>query len=192
MNDSKKTDSNKRNNRRRRYNNKNRGQNKKTEAKSSNNSSGNNKNRRKFSKNRRPKSLTPSRIVQKYENLLEQYVQARRKFFEVFGRGSTKQVDKVERNYDNALRNLRNFEFDLKEDWQKDVLNQKINGYPEDRQYSSEHNLTPKGDEISHVGDFEDPHLLPTQKASNWAEDTEESIGTMEDYQHYKDNVVKH
>ncbi len=62
----------------------------------------------------------------------------------------------------------------------------KIDGYPEDRQYSREHKLEPKGDEVSFVGEFPDPHLLPGQKATDWSKDTEESEGTIEDYNKYK------
>lgn len=58
-------------------------------------------NNRKFSgskgKSRRPKTLTPARVIQKYQNLLEQYLIARKKFFEIFGRGKEKQIDKVEK-----------------------------------------------------------------------------------------------
>lgn len=199
-----------RNNNRRRYNNKNKNNNKnksgnisasanktgpnnnpKPNSKSASNPNKTNQsNKKKFSKNRRPKTLTPSRIIQKYDNLMEQYIIARNKFFNIFGRNSTKQLSKVEKNYHTSLHNLRKFELELKEDWQRDVLNNKVNGLPEDRQYSTEHGLEPKGEQVSHVGEFEDPHLLPTQKATNWAEDTEESEGTMEDYKRYKDGYL--
>jgi len=149
-----------------------------------------NPNKKKFSKNRRPKSLTPSRILQKYENLQEQYIQARSKFFELFGRGKEKQLEKVEKNYHTSLENLRKFETGLNEDWQKEVLDQKINAYPEDRQYTTEHNIAPVGDTVAHTGEFEDPHLLATQKNHQWTEDKEESTGTIEDYQRYKDGYI--
>ncbi len=137
-------------------------------------------------RNRRPKSLTPSRILQKYDNLLEQYLIARRKFFELFGRANPKQLGKADQNYKMALEALRKFEANLKEDWQIEVLKQKINSNPEDRQFTSEHNLEPKGDEVSFVGEFEDPHLLDTQKSHSWAEDSDETSGSMEDYYAYK------
>ena len=159
----------------------------------------NNKNRRPFNKNRRfnnkknsgnksnrrPKSLTPNKILSKYDNLLEQYVIARRKFFELFGRGSDKQIDKVKRNYDTSLNNLRDYEKKL-EDWQKEILDKKTNSLPEDRQYSTTHNLGSEGDSVAFIGEFEDPHLLPTQKETNWSQDSEESEGSMDDYYNYK------
>ena len=146
----------------------------------------NNKKRLSHSKNRRPKNLTPSRILQKYDNLMEQYITARKKYYDMHGRANPKQFEKIEKNYRTALSNLRSFETDLKEDWQKEVLKSKIDGLPPDRQYTTDHNIEPKGDEVSFVGEFEDPHLLPIQKEHQWSEDTEESSGSIEDYNAYK------
>ena len=144
--------------------------------------------RKRFSqnKNRRPKSLTPARITQKYDNLMEQYITARRKYFELHGRSNTKQLGKIEKNYQLALKNLRAFESELKEDWQKEVLHNKIDGLPLDRQYTSDNNIEPVGDVVAFVGEFEDPHLLPIQKEHQWTEDTEESSGSIDDYNTYK------
>ena len=146
----------------------------------------NNKRRNSQSKNRRPKSLTPSRILQKYDNLMEQYLTGRKKYFDMHGRANPKQFEKIEKNYRTALANLRKFETDLKEDWQKEILKSKIDGLPADRQYTTDHNIEPVGDEVSFVGEFEDPHLLVTQKEHQWTEDTEESSGSIEDYNTYK------
>ena len=154
-------------------------------------SGGSNKRRNQNNRNRRPKSLTPARILQKYDNLLDQYIVARKKFFDLFGRNNQKQLPKVEKNYQNSLKSLREFEVKL-EDWQREVLDKKINAYAEDREFSKNHDLKPEGDIVSFTGEFEDPHLLATQKAaqesSQWSKDTEESQGTIEDYQKYKDS----
>ena len=136
-------------------------------------------------RNRRPKSLSPIRILQKYDNLMEQYIVARKKFFELFGRANGKQLDKAQSNYDKTLRDLRNFESGLK-DWQKEVLQKKVDMYPMDLHYSSLNSIEPKAEMVPFSGEFEDPHLLPTQKAEDWQADTEESVGTMDDYYHYK------
>ena len=94
----------------------------------------------------------------------------------------------MKRNYDNALKNLRDFEVKL-EDWQKEILNKKIDGYPHDREYTTNNGIEPVGDQVSFVGEFEDPHLLEVQK-TDWSGDTEESTGTMEDYEKYKATQV--
>lgn len=137
-------------------------------------------------KNRRPKKLTPSRVIAKYQNCLEQYLTARRKYFDVHGHKNDQQVEKAKRVYAQALKALRDFENGLEEDWQKEVLRDFLAAYPEDRQFSSEHNLEPTGDSVSFVGEFEDPHLLPVQKSQAWAEDNEDSQGTIADYYAYK------
>lgn len=166
---------NKKNNHRRRNNNRNR----------NNNNNTNNDNRRSQNKNRRPKSLTPARIIQKYDNLMEQHIIARKKYFELHARLKGKQLDKIEHNLNRTLHDLRNFEKGLK-DWQREVLDQKINAYKEDRQYSSTHDLKPVGDDVAFTGEFEDPHLLSTQVQADYSEDTEESSGSMDDYYAYK------
>lgn len=136
------------------------------------------------SKNRRPKSLSPGRLLQKYDNLLEQHLVARRKYFEMFGRSSDKQLEKLASNLERTLSELRAFESNA-QPWQMEILHKKINPYPLDTQYSSEHQLTPV-EYVPFDGDYEDPHLLDTQKAKEWTQDTEESSGTMEDYYNYK------
>lgn len=136
-------------------------------------------------KNRRPKALTPTRLLQKYDNLLEQYLITRKKYNDIYGRGKDKQLEKVYKNYQHALKCLRDFENGLL-DWQKEVLKVKIDAYPADRQFTTEHNIEPKGDEVSFVGEFEDPHLLSTQKEHEWTTDSEETQGTIDDYYQYK------
>lgn len=141
-----------------------------------------------INRNRRPKSLTPARILQKYDNLLDQHIVARRKFYEMHGRAQGRQLDKIESNFEKTLEALRSFERSLK-DWQRDVLKQKIDAYPEDRQFSQTHGLEAKGDDVAFSGEFEDPHLLPFQKESDFSGDTEESVGTIEDYKRYKEQA---
>lgn len=175
--------SNNKNNNRRRRNPNNKGGNR---GPKHNNNKGNFKGKRNNNnRNRRPKSLTPSRILQKYENLMEQHIIARKKYFEVFGRITGKQFAKVENNFNRTLKAIVDYKNSLK-DWQKEVLDKKLDFYPEDRQYSTTHELEPVGDQVEFEGTFEDPHLLPTQKDHQWSNDTEESSGTMEDYKAYK------
>ncbi len=147
--------------------------------------SGGYKGKRNSNRNRRPKSLTPSRVLQKYENLMEQHAIARKKYFEVFGRITGKQFDKVQQNFNKTLKAIVDYKNSLK-DWQKEVLDKKLDFYPPDRQYTTTHELEPVGDEVPFEGDFEDPHLLVTQKEHEWSNDKEESSGTYDDYKAYK------
>ena len=174
------------NKKRRNNNNRNRNRNNKHNNRNNGNSgAGGYKSKRQGNRNRRPKSLTPSRILQKYENLMEQHAIARKKYFEMYGRVEGKQLNRVEHNFQKTLVAIKEFVDSLK-DWQKEVLDKKLNFYPEDRQYSSTHDLEPVGDQVDFEGEFEDPHLLETQKNHEWSNDTEQSEGTMDDYNKYK------
>lgn len=176
----------KRNNRNRRYKKKPKNPTGQSAApQSASSSSGANKKRR--NNNRKSKPLTAGKMLLKYENLMEQYILARRKFYDLFGREKKeKQLDKAKRNYNKSLEDLRGFETKLSEP-HKEILDKKINAYPEDRHYTTSNNIEPVGDIVAFTGNFEDPHLLNTQKSENWAADTEESSGTIEDYQRYKE-----
>lgn len=159
-------------------------------AKASQQASSGTPKKRRNNANRKPKALTPAKVLMKYDNLMEQYILMRKKFFDLFGREKKeKQLEKVKRNYEKSLQDLRSYESRLN-DWQKEVLDKKINAYPEDRHYTSTNNIEPVGDIVAFTGEFEDPHLLPTQKAENWAADTEESSGTIEDYEKYKSERI--
>lgn len=172
------------NNNKKRKNNYNRNRNKNRNNKHNNQNAGG-KPKRYGNRNRRPKSLTPNRILQKYENLMEQHAIARKKYFEMHGRIAGKQLQKVENNFTKTLVAIKDFVEGLK-DWQKEILDKKLNFYPEDRQFSTTHELEPVGDKVDFDGEFEDPHLLETQKNHQWSNDTEESSGSMEDYNKYK------
>jgi hypothetical protein len=129
------------------------------------------------------KVLSPTRVLQKYDNLLDQHLVARKKYYEMFGRTEGEQRKKLERVFFKSIEELRNFELGL-EDWQKKTLEQKTEMYPKDTFISSTYGEKPI--EVAHTGEFEDPHFLPTQRQAHYEGDTEESIGTIEDYKKYK------
>ena len=137
------------------------------------------------SRNRRPKTLTPIRIHQKYDNLLEQHLIARKKFYEMHGRLTGKQLEKVKYNYHKTMKSLYEYEKTLPKDWQKDVLKTKLDFYPQDRQFTTTHELEPVG-ELEEVDESFDIHLIPIQTTHAWSEDTEKSSGTIDDYKAYK------
>lgn len=143
----------------------------------------NHKRKKRYNNNKKP--LTPEKIHAKYDNLLEQHLVARRKFFEVNGRGNSKQTEKARAHFYRSIEQLRNFEAKLK-DWQKEVLEKKTELYQPDLDFSMTHNL-PEHDQdhaLAILAD-NDPHILDSQKI-DFSHDTEESIGTMEDYERYK------
>lgn len=140
-------------------------------------------------KNRRPKALSPSKITQKYDNLLEQYLIARKKYYEMYARTKGQAYQKINNNYMRTLRAVFNFRGTLNE-WQQETLDKKIDRYPEDNQYTSTHNLPLTGEIEVIEGKEEDIHLKECQKLASYKDDTEETSGTIEDYKKYKESAT--
>ena len=132
---------------------------------------------------RRPPYL--DRAFEKYVNLLDQHLIARRKYFELFYRADHLQKAKLERHFYQTLFDVRDFEAKCTDEV-RDYLLKKTNGKSEDFIYSDNHQLEKIG-KVEVEGDrFEDPHLLQSQIKADFKDDTEESVGSMEDYLKYK------
>ncbi|MFG1498985.1 hypothetical protein ABMA70_02165 [Halobacteriovorax sp. XZX-3] len=160
-----------------------------TNKKPSNKSSNRNRRRRGPSKNRRPNPQHLSGedfVIVKYFNLLEQHIMARRKYFDNFERVGEKQREKLERNFIETQKTFLAFKERLKEEDLK-VFEEKFESLKMDLTYSSNHEL-PVGEVEPEVTEeeIEDPHYLQTQVEANYADDTEESVGSLEDYKAYK------
>ena len=132
---------------------------------------------------KRPPHL--DRAYEKYQNLLDQHLIARKKYFELFYRADTQQKAKLERNFYQTLYDLRDFEEKATAEI-KEFLLIKTNGRSEDYIYSENHALTKEGKLEVEGEKFEDPHLLPSQIRADFSEDTEESMGSLDDYKNYK------
>ena len=122
------------------------------------------------------------KLIQKYQNLLLQHHQARRRFFEAYNR--EKNQAKAEKQYLLCLKELRQFEQSLSA-WQEEQLMAHIDPYPPDTAYTKAH-PEEQAAEVSRVGEFADPHIIPCQKAALWPSGDEESVGTMDDYQKWQ------
>ena len=130
--------------------------------------------------------LTTNQVLVKYDNLLEQHLITRRKYFEYFNRVDYRQLKKLEYSFYDSVEHLRRFENNL-EPWQREVLEKrKTERYKLDLTYSNNRGWNPE--EIAKA-DFqpdenEDPHFKDTQKEAfeEYKDDTEESSGTYEDY----------
>ena len=132
---------------------------------------------------KRPPHL--DRAYEKYQNLLDQHLIARKKYFELFYRADMQQKAKLERNFYQTLYDLRDFEEKATAEI-KEFLLIKTNGRSEDYIYSENHALTKEGKLEVEGEKFEDPHLLPSQIRADFSEDTEESMGSLDDYKNYK------
>jgi hypothetical protein len=125
--------------------------------------------------------------VQKYLNLLEQHLTSRRKYFEDFDRDDGRHRKRLERNFFNTIEQLRAFESRL-DARQKEALLNHVERYRKDHTYSSNHEISPEAEAVEPEGDFPDPHFtaLQIEAFKLYAEDREESSGTMDDYEAYK------
>ena len=129
--------------------------------------------------------LNIERIYEKYLNLLEQHIIARRKYHDLFYRADPAQKNKLEKNFYNTLNDIRDFESKLAPDVMT-LFEKRNNGYQYDRTYTSNHAIPIEGDVVP--GDLPpaEPHLLRSQIAADYSEDIEESVGSADDYLKYK------
>lgn len=184
------TQQRKSNNNRRRPNN----NNGRPNANNNNRASGNNNNRPNNKNSRRPnmrrrrgngkKNINLDPLFKKYTSLLEEMIQARKKYFEQFYRADELKKEKIETNYLNKIAELTTF----KEGLSPEDLEKLIAMFPDqnlDITYSENHGLDASLSEVS-VKQIEDPHYLESQKQANFENDTEESVGSFEDYKAYK------
>jgi hypothetical protein len=125
------------------------------------------------------------RLIVKVENLRHANQEARRKYFELFDRADPRQKEKLERQFSQSAKVLRDFENSLNEQ-EKQLFKQHYDAYPMDLTYAQNHELDPKENPPSFEARYDDPHELESQKQANFKDDTEESIGSYEDYKSYK------
>jgi len=145
------------------------------------------------SRSRSGRVLTTNQVLVKYDNLLEQHLITRRKYYEYFNRVDERQLWKLEKNFFDSIEHLRRFEANL-EPWQREALEKrKTERYRLDLTYSNNRDWNPE--EIAKANfepdENEDPHFKESQKEAfeEYKEDTEESEGTYEDYLRLKGQV---
>ncbi|PIK15475.1 hypothetical protein [Halobacteriovorax sp. JY17] len=174
-------------NRNKRYRGKPKKKNPNAQSASGSNTSSNNNKKKKFTNRKGPKLPLEDQITLKYNNLLEQHLLARRKYFSLYHRADPKQKAKLERIYYNTIGKLREFERSLTGDKQE-IFQKHFNSLKEDHKYSFNHEISPEAEHVSHQGEFEDPHFLEIQKEARteFSNDEEESMGSIDDYKQYK------
>ncbi|MFA6238691.1 MAG: hypothetical protein WC635_15255 [Bacteriovorax sp.] len=132
-----------------------------------------------------PQGLNIERIYEKYLNLLDQHLIARRKYHDLFYRAEPSQKHKLERNFYNTLNDIREFENKLAPE-ARELFEKRNNGLKQDNIYTTNHELPLAGEEAPPPTEWADPHFLESQQLANYAEDKEESMGTADDYLKYK------
>jgi hypothetical protein len=135
-----------------------------------------------------PGGINLERIYEKYLNLLDQHLIARRKYHDLFYRADPAQKNKLERNFYNTLNDIRDFESKLAPE-ARTLFEKRNNGLRFDNIYTNNHEISVEGDVPPPETEWEDPHFLQSQKVANYVEDKEESVGTLDDYLKYKNLV---
>ncbi len=156
------------------------------DSKTSRSKHSNNRSRNEQSK---PEPLRAGNIFNAYFVQLKNYLKARNKFHSKFREKVDRRSKRYKDDYERSLGKLRKFQKDLKH-WQIDELNQHINILPADTQYSTEN----PGAEILDIKPEKVPffshHETEVQKSREAFSDTEETTGTMEDYEKYKSEIA--
>ena len=131
------------------------------------------------------KNFSLDKVYTRYNYLLELHNQARKKYFENIYQSNERIIFKLKNSYEQTLIDIQTF---LKEltDPQKAYLNEQLNMYPEDTIYSTNHDLNKKGDKPIDDYQVKDPHFLNSQRETDYSADTQESIGTLDDYNQIK------
>jgi hypothetical protein len=132
--------------------------------------------------------LNIERIYEKYLNLLDQHLIARRKYHDLFYRADYGQKNKLERNFYNSLNDIRDFESRLAPE-ARVLFEKRNNGLSLDNIYTSNHDIPAIGDTPPPETESADPHFLQSQKLADFAADKEESKGSYDDYLKYKNLV---
>lgn len=138
------------------------------------------------SRGRGGRALTSNQVLVKYDNLLEQHLITRRKYFEYFNRVDERQLKRLEKNFYASIEHLRRFEANL-EPWQREALEKrKTERYKLDLTYSNNRGWNPEEiiKQDFQPDEKEDPHFKDSQREAfeAYKDDTEESEGTFEDY----------
>lgn len=135
--------------------------------------------------NNSPMGINIERIYEKYLNLLDQHLIARRKYHDLFYRADPGQKNKLERNFYNTLNDIRDFESKLAPE-ARTLFEKRNNGLSPDNIYTTNHEIPVVGENPPPETEWTDPHYLQSQISANYADDKEESVGSIDDYLKYK------
>ena len=125
-------------------------------------------------------------LIKRYGKFLELHLAARKKHHDLFYKADPQQKIKLEKNYYQTLDNLRKFEETLKPE-DKELFRKNFKELDSDKTYSLNRNLPieseqhPLKEQQEDSAEIEDPHLLISQTQESFSNDTEESVGSIED-----------
>jgi hypothetical protein len=122
------------------------------------------------------------KLQKKYLLLVEALTQKRAKYFDEFHHHDPNRVAKLRKTFEKASKELFDFEQSLSPDQKTTLLHENSL----DQTYSTTNKESALGEQVPSDIKPLNPHLLKTQTEANFSDDTEESVGTMEDYRSYK------
>jgi hypothetical protein len=138
--------------------------------------------------NNGPTGINIERIYEKYLNLLDQHLIARRKYHDLFYRADPGQKNKLERNFYNTLNDIRDFESKLAPE-ARELFEKRNNGLSPDNIYTTNHEIPVTGENPPPETEWADPHFTYSQQQADYAGDKEESAGSLDDYLKYKNLI---
>ena len=145
-----------------------------------------NRRRRSNNRRRRPqRNLTPEeQFLRKYETFRKRHDDSRAEYFSLYHRVNDHKRRQLELKFFKAVEELREFEDGLTEEQNKLLDQYKFHNYKLDNTYSTNHEVS---EYSTYDGTIEDSMMLESQrKRESFKEDTEESVGSLEDYKNYK------
>ncbi len=128
--------------------------------------------------NKNYKKTGADKIQERYHALKEQYLRARKKYFDLFNR-TEGEARKSKEAFYRSLKQLREFE--------ERNPNKKENNM--DLTYSTNHSLATNNKKVD-ISKTENIHMLPSQKNHDYAHDKEDSKGTLDDYKRIKEKTL--
>jgi hypothetical protein len=130
-------------------------------------------------------------LLLQYDKLLDQHIDARKKYYEFYYRADRNRLLKLEEQFYISVQRLKKFERELRP-WQLEQLKKhRTEIYPPDNTFSQHHKEEPL-DAQNNDSKVQLPlgvnfHLTSIQHSRlSYKEDTEQSMGSMEDYIKYK------
>ena len=125
------------------------------------------------------------RIYEKYHNLLEQHLIARRKYHDLFYRADPAQKNKLEKHFFATIKEIRDFEGRLNP-LERELFEKRHNGLRPDLTYSTVNEIDIEAATQVIDDSPSDPHYLQSQRKASYKDDREESVGSKDDYEKYK------
>lgn len=141
--------------------------------------------RRRRSNNRQANdggTMSIEKLQKKYLLLVDSLKSKRAKYFDEFHHRDQNRVLKLRKMFEKASKELFDFEQTLSSEQRIEILREKS----PDHTYSTINNHSTLGENVPTDIEALNPHLLKTQKETDFGTDEEESVGTMEDYRSYK------